>query len=110
MRREMGFVLPIRVNKSKKKMVLLNLNTYRNAHYHTLNYMKKEFKRIFLEWPYRSWASTVLTKEITWWKKEFISAYEAYGEVENEEAKLIGGGGPATAQLETLAGKIGNDL
>lgn len=45
----MNFVLPIKINKSKKKKVLLNLNTYRNAHYQTLNYMKKEFKRIFTE-------------------------------------------------------------
>ena len=31
-------------------------------------------------WPYQQWASTVLEKNLTWWRKEFIEAYQAYSE------------------------------
>lgn len=27
-------------------------------------------------WPYQTWAAKVLTKEIVWWKKDFIEAYK----------------------------------
>jgi hypothetical protein len=29
-------------------------------------------------WPYETWARHVLTSELTWWRKEFITAYLAY--------------------------------
>lgn len=31
-------------------------------------------------WPYKQWASTVLEKNLTWWRKEFVEAYQAYSE------------------------------
>jgi len=41
------FVLPLRVEVSKKKAWALNLNNYRNAHYQTLNKAKKVFSEMF---------------------------------------------------------------
>ncbi len=37
-------------------------------------------------WPYRAWASLVLEKELVWWRKEFIQAYQAYSEQSQIEA------------------------
>jgi len=39
-------LLPVKVRVSKSKDLRLNLNVYRNTHYHTLNKAKIEFKRI----------------------------------------------------------------
>ncbi len=33
-----------------------------------------------VRWPYRSWACFVLEKDLVWWRKEFIAAYQAYSE------------------------------
>jgi len=27
-------------------------------------------------WPYQAWAGNVLTKDIVWWRKDFIEAYK----------------------------------
>lgn len=40
----MRVISPLRVKKNKKKDFILNLNNYRNAHYHTLNKAKQEYK------------------------------------------------------------------
>lgn len=40
------FVAPLKVNKSKNKFFILNLNNYRNAYYQTLNTTKKDFCRV----------------------------------------------------------------
>ena len=60
------------------------------------------------QWPYGSWAATVMSSELTWWKKEFIQAYEAYGEVEHEEAKLLGA--PESQEFKELSMNVGNKL
>jgi len=36
---------PLRVTQSKKKLFTLNLNVYRNAHFHVLNKAKVEYKK-----------------------------------------------------------------
>jgi hypothetical protein len=43
----MKFILPLRVQQSKKKLFSLNLNQYRNAHYQTLSNVKNTFSDIF---------------------------------------------------------------
>lgn len=40
--------LPLKIPISSKSSFTLNLNTYRNAHYHTLNAAKKEFTKAVL--------------------------------------------------------------
>ncbi|MGL4616529.1 MAG: hypothetical protein ACRCVV_22080 [Shewanella sp.] len=37
---------PTRIKRVKAKPFMLNLNTYRNSHYHTLNAMKIEYKSL----------------------------------------------------------------
>lgn len=41
------FILPLRVEKSKKKFFSLNLNQYRNLHFQVLNKVKVTFSKIF---------------------------------------------------------------
>ncbi len=57
------------------------------------------FKLMTERWRYSSWAATVKEAELTWWKKDFIKAYEAYGETEAAEAMAIEG----PAKLKALA-------
>lgn len=54
-------------------------------------------------WPYGSWAATVYTKELVWWRKEFVEAYQAYGELGAVQAKFLppGENTPA-AELERV--------
>lgn len=40
---------PLRVTKNKKQDFILNLNNYRNAHFHTLNNVKKRYKEAVAE-------------------------------------------------------------
>ena len=42
----MPIIAPLKVKQTKKKSFILNLNVYRNAHYHTLNNTKKEYKKM----------------------------------------------------------------
>lgn len=60
------------------------------------------------QWPYGSWAATVMSSELTWWKKEFIQAYEAYGQRDEEESKLLGG--PEVQSLKEISINVGNKL
>ena len=39
-------IAPLSVPQSKKKMFILNMNVYRNAHYMTLNTVKKRYKDV----------------------------------------------------------------
>ena len=39
--------IPLRLQKNKKQFQALNLNNYRNNHYHTNNSMKRRFDKIF---------------------------------------------------------------
>ena len=45
----MKLISPLRVAKSKFKDWILNLNNYRNCHYHTLNKTKVNYKEIMVE-------------------------------------------------------------
>ena len=40
----MRLILPTRIEVSSRKCFILNLNNYRNAHYHTLNTAKRNYK------------------------------------------------------------------
>lgn len=42
-------ISPLKVVQSKKKMFILNLNNYRNAHYMTLNTVKRNYKEAVRE-------------------------------------------------------------
>jgi len=56
-------------------------------------------------WEYYDWAMSITTKEITWWKKDFVSAYKAY----SEEKKLnqIQHNASIPIQIENLTEQIG---
>jgi len=43
-------------------------------------------------WQYQQWASTVLEKDLTWWKKEFVEAYQAYSERDNADLLALPSG------------------
>lgn len=45
----MVIIAPLRVIQSKKKMFTLNMNVYRNAHFHVLNKAKVEYKKAIQE-------------------------------------------------------------
>lgn len=36
-------------------------------------------------WPYPTWSRAVLESELIWWKKEFIKAYLAYSNADDQE-------------------------
>jgi hypothetical protein len=57
------------------------------------------FKLMSERWRYPSWAATVKEAELTWWKKDFVKAYEAHGESAEAEAIMIEG----PAKLQALA-------
>ena len=47
-------------------------------------------------WQYRTWASNVLEKDLTWWKKEFVESFKAFSEsetvpmlAESRKAKVV---------------------
>lgn len=57
------------------------------------------FKLMTERWRYSSWAEQIKETELTWWKKDFCKAYEAYGKTEEAEGMLIDG----PAKLKMLA-------
>lgn len=66
-------------------------------------------KLMTTRWPYNQWASTVLLKEIIWFKKEFIEVYKSYSENEIVEQAILEAPGqkkmiPAS-NLKVLIGK-----
>ena len=47
--REFTLASPLKVRVSKDKMFILNLNVFRNAHFHVLNKAKVEYKKALTE-------------------------------------------------------------
>jgi hypothetical protein len=37
-----------------------------------------------VRWPYHSWAASVMEKDLVWFRKEFVEAYQAYGSNEKQ--------------------------
>lgn len=54
-----------------------------------------------IRWPYKSWAQSITTKELVWFRKEFMEAYQAQGKYP--------GGIPQVGFSETTA-LLSNDL
>lgn len=54
-------------------------------------------------WPYNSWAATVTEAQLTWWRKEFVQAYQAHTEQKRAEQIAL----PANDRLKSLASGVG---
>lgn len=58
-------------------------------------------------WPYNSWASEILGKDIIWWVKDFIEAYQSYQAVEMPEQIIDES---VSGKIEDLVNKIGHSF
>lgn len=59
-----------------------------------------------VRWPYNSWAGSVLEKDLVWFRKEFVAAYQAYGENE-KQLPLLGAPEKVVAIAQHLSKKMG---
>jgi len=55
-------------------------------------------------WPYKQWASSVLEKELVWWRKDFVEAYKdlARNPSSLQQSKQIA----ASPEIKKIAGSI----
>lgn len=58
-----------------------------------------------VRWPYNSWAATVLEKDLVWFRKEFVEAYQAYMKHE-KHLPLIGAPEKVLSLADTLTEKM----
>lgn len=58
------------------------------------------------KWPYFSWSTTVLTKDLVWWEKDFREAYISFTNTE----KIQELNAPAPGKVIKLAASVGKEL
>jgi len=60
-------------------------------------------------WPWKAWASSILTNEVKWWRREFIEAYLSYSESGIKPCDQISFGGAVSRLTKNIGGHNGKE-